>query len=81
MSNGWHFYLGDSPDPEALVRFKNERDGQEWTGRAMDLHPYFNVAYLLWKLTGIEEERRLNDKSGAEAPPMSALPLRAPFMN
>lgn len=50
------------PPRDALVRFKQETTGRQWTGRWSELrpqfnpelHPQFNVAYLWWKLTGIE---------------------------
>lgn len=47
----------EMPEPDALLRFWDEYNDHQWTGRALDLHPCFNVAYLWWKLTGIEKEQ------------------------
>ena len=50
----WTSYIDRPAPPDALVRFKNEITGEEWTGRGRELHPEFNVAYLWWKMTGLE---------------------------
>jgi hypothetical protein len=54
---GFSAYAITPPPPGALVRFWHELNGQVWTGRASELNPCFNVAYLWWKWTGIEYER------------------------
>jgi hypothetical protein len=56
-AEGWTPYLMEMPEPDALLRFWDEYNDHRWTGRALDLHPCFNVAYLWWILTGIEKEQ------------------------
>lgn len=52
-SDGYIAYLVQVPPSNALCRFWHELNGQVWTGRASELHPCFNVAYVWWKATGI----------------------------
>lgn len=54
---GWKHCMIRPPLSQALVRFWNEANGEQWTGRWCDLHPEFNVAYLWYVYTGIERER------------------------
>lgn len=56
-------HYGGPPPQDALVRFWNEGNGSVWTGRASELHPTFNVAYLWWKLTGIERLNRETERA------------------
>jgi hypothetical protein len=53
LESGWKWYVEEVPPRDVLVRFSNEYNGKQWTGYARELHPEFNVAHLLWKLTGI----------------------------
>lgn len=58
--DGWTPYMFQVPDSDLLLCFWNEYNGQKWTGYARDIHPMANVAYLWWKLTGIEREKCKN---------------------
>lgn len=61
--NGFCAYIVQPPPPNALVRFWHELSGQVWTGSASELNPCYNVAYVWWKLSGIEHERLAEGKA------------------
>ena len=50
---GWTPYLMCRAPVDAMCCFWNEYNGDRWVGYASDMHPFFNVSYLWWKLTGI----------------------------
>ena len=56
--DGWHTYIGDPSPPRALCQFKQHDDGVPWVGYGKDVSPYFNVAYLKWRYTGIAKQER-----------------------
>lgn len=64
--HGWHTYIGDAPDLDVLVEFKQKGHGDRfpgkvdlvWVGYARDLHPESNVADLYWRYTGIGKMQR-----------------------
>lgn len=62
-SDGWYNYADNPPNEKALCQFKQHKDGVPWVGHPSDFSPYFNVAYLKWRLTGIAKEAGFNEWS------------------